>query len=477
MKNKSIITVLLVSIILASCAPAVTVVPTETTAPTLTFTPVPPTPTISPTPIPTIDVEGMVIPDPRFVHPEWFDIEKLSSPILQFVRALHAAEVTIGVDISAQDVSEGLTYKAVKDQNGDTAILLMTTDFHETPYDENGIPLFIYMKNSKTGEYAWNIAYLKDIASLHGILIGAVINASEEFALNSKTGMFTNNFNMATMAWSSDEDEVPLEIMDGDTEYRLWQISNENIQEIMWFHLDIPLENKTFTSKDEAVAYVNKEIDKVTKKYGYKMTIVNVFNEVNPYTKTVWNLRKQFGEDFLIEIYQHVRETLPNAKIIYNETYNYTKSYEGTNYPYTVEMVNALEGQIDAVGMQMHMAQSDWGANTPTSIDEIVEIMRSFGIPVYVTELDVNQTYLSGSEQEKNIQQADIYEMVVRSCVRSGVCEIINFWGQADPYSWYVFDGSHPNAKACLFDKNGNPKLGYYAVLRGLTEGLILPTP
>lgn len=472
MKIKNIITVLLVVIILASCAPAAKVVPTETTIPTSTVTPIPPTPTITPTPIPTIDIEGQNIPDPRFSNPELFNLEKPNAPIPQFVHALSSA----GVEVSAKAVNAGLVYKAIKAKNGDTAILLMTTDFTETSYDEGGIPLFVYMKNAKTGEYAWSITYLKDVASLHGILTGAVINAAEEFDLNEKTGMFTNNFNMATMSWGS-TDDIATDIMDRDTKYRLSRLAKENLQELMWFGLDIPLKDKTFATKDEAVAYANAEIDKIIEKYGDKITIAIIFNEVNPFTKTVWNLWKQFGNDFFKEIYQHTREKLPHAKIIYNESYNYTKFYEGTTYPYTVEIVNALKGQIDAVGMQMHMAQSDWGAGTPTSIDEIVGIMRSFGIPVYVTELDVNQTYLSGSEQEKVIKQSNIYEMVVRSCVRSEVCEIINFWGQADPYSWYVFALNEPNSKACLFDENGNPKLGYYGVLRGLTEGFISSTP
>ncbi len=52
MKIKNIVTVLLVTIILASCAPAAKVVPTITAAPTSTFTPVPATSTITITPAP-----------------------------------------------------------------------------------------------------------------------------------------------------------------------------------------------------------------------------------------------------------------------------------------------------------------------------------------------------------------------------------------------------------------------------------------
>lgn len=52
MKTKNIITVLLIAITLASCAPASEVAPTETAIPASTFTPIPPTQTITPSPTP-----------------------------------------------------------------------------------------------------------------------------------------------------------------------------------------------------------------------------------------------------------------------------------------------------------------------------------------------------------------------------------------------------------------------------------------
>src|SRR5215212_7557764 len=49
MKIKNIVAILLVTMVLISCAPAATVIPTETAIPTSTFTPIPPTATITPT--------------------------------------------------------------------------------------------------------------------------------------------------------------------------------------------------------------------------------------------------------------------------------------------------------------------------------------------------------------------------------------------------------------------------------------------
>jgi len=455
----TIIFIILITFILAACAPR-TVTPTPTSLLTATATP-----TITPSPIPTMLVGDAQIPDPHFSNPGLFDLEKDNAPIPQLVHALHMA----GVEVTSQEINAGLIFKPVIAKNGDNAIVVITIDNPATPYDEGNIPLFIYRPNTNTKDYSWTPAYLKDVAGLHDILMGSVINGNDEMVPN----IFYNNFNMATMAWSSVD--VPVDIMDRDTKYRLSLINDKILKEIMWFHLgDIPLQNQTFNSKEEAVVFANNEIDKIIDKYDDNITIATIFNEVNPgTTDPVYPLWKKYGDDFLLEVYRHAREKLPGRKIIVNNSFNDHNSLDGSTYSYTLELSNLLKanGLIDAVGMQMHQAQSPYGVENPLVVEEAVEVMRSFGLPVYVTELDVNQTYLPGSEQEKLIQQANIFEDVVTTCVRSGVCQMINFWGMMDQDSWYEFAVGEPNAEACIFDDDGTPKLAYYAVLRGLMEG------
>jgi GH35 family endo-1,4-beta-xylanase len=459
MKPKRIIAELLLFAFLVSCAPG-TAAPAPTAMPTATTTP-----TVTPTPIPTILVGIKEIPDPRFSNPELFDLEKANARIPQLTHAFHMT----GIEVSAQQINDGLIYKPVSAKNGDSDVLVVTSDIPATSYDEGNIPLFIYMPNADTNEYSWSSAYLKDVSGLHDILMGSVVNGGDEMVPE----LFYNNFNIATMAWSSVD--VPIDIMDRDTKYRLSLITDKHLQEIMWFHLgDIPLQDQTFGSKEEAVEFANTEIDKIVNKYADKITIATIFNEVNPGTiDPVFPLWKRFGDDFLLEVYRHAREILPGRKIVVNNSFNDHKTLGGSTYPYTLELSNLLKanGLIDAVGMQMHQAQSPYGVENPLVVEEAVEVMRSFGLPVYVTELDVNQTYLPGTEQEKLIQQASIFEDVVTACVQSGVCEMINFWGMMDQNSWYEFAVGEPNAEACIFDDDGTPKLAYYTVMRGLLEG------
>lgn len=144
------------------------------------------------------------IPDPHFSNPGLFDLEKENAPIPQLVHALHMA----GVEVTAQDISAGLIYESVTAKNGDTDIILTTSDIPTTSFDEGNIPLFIYMPNVDTNEYSWSPAHLKDVASLHEILMGNLVPNFQE----RSSKLYFENFNMATVSWSSVD--VPIEIME-----------------------------------------------------------------------------------------------------------------------------------------------------------------------------------------------------------------------------------------------------------------------
>jgi hypothetical protein len=126
MKIKNIVTVLLVAVTLASCAPAAKVVPTETAVPTSTFTPAP-TATITSTPIPTINVEGQNIPDPRFSNPDFFDVSNANSPIVQFANAfgLKPEDVAAGVHVEIKRPNNGAAPFAVLRTSDGVALLMM----------------------------------------------------------------------------------------------------------------------------------------------------------------------------------------------------------------------------------------------------------------------------------------------------------------------------------------------------------------
>jgi hypothetical protein len=191
--------------------------------------------------------------------------------------------------------------------------------------------------------------------------------------------------------------------------------------------------------------------------------IYSVMGEIHPGTN-LYAFWKKFGDEFILQVFKSAREISDNrglqARLIYNETYNYARDY--TFYGDTLRIVQLLKqhGLIDGVGMQMHMFLN--GNEVEPNLTEMVEVMRSFGVPVYITEFDISQKHLTGN---RDLEQARIAALVVQACIKSGVCVDLGFFGTEDSYSWLGAD-----AKAHLFDEKGNKKLFYYAVLHALYE-------
>ena len=161
-------------------APSATLLPTATTVPTSTATPTSTptaTPTATPTPIPTIQVGSLSVPDPRVTNPELFDLRNPDAPIPQFVNAMKMA----GIEITAEQVAQGIAYEALKDKDGNPFVVAV---YNLDPYPnqtgeplEGRIPLLI-AKKTKNEKWSWTEAYLKLLGDGGDISVGtqSIIN-------------------------------------------------------------------------------------------------------------------------------------------------------------------------------------------------------------------------------------------------------------------------------------------------------------
>ena len=109
------------------------------------------------------------------------------------------------------------------------------------------------------------------------------------------------------------------------------------------------------------------------------------------------------------------------------------------------------------------------GANPPDK-QQVIEVMQNYGIPVYITELDVNMKNVSGNLEEREEIQVNIYVNMLEACIESGVCKSFVVYGVGDKYSWLETDTVNvpnfsPDADPTLYNDNLKPKLSYYALL------------
>lgn len=178
------------------------------------------------------------------------------------------------------------------------------------------------------------------------------------------------------------------------------------------------------------------------------------------------------GDEYIDIAFQAAREADPQATLIFNDTFNHARAsgYSSTfqisntvNTEQTRVIVNRLKskGLIDGVGLQMHLD----GAYPPNKQD-VIETMKSYGVPVYVTEVDIDMRNVSGTQERRLAKQAELYADALDACLQSGVCRSFSLWEFGDKYSWTENPQFHgtANADATPYDDNLEPKPAYYAL-------------
>ena len=131
-----------------------------------------------------------------------------------------------------------------------------------------------------------------------------------------------------------------------------------------------------------------------------------------------------------------------------------------------------------AVGSQAHVNVS----TTFETLDESLAEFATLGLPIHITELDVNSTQggqrsfgadiannaaatQGGLVGDADRKLADAYAGLFRAFLKHDKeVKVVTFWGPNDANSWRA------NGKPLLFDGNNHPKPAFDAVIRVVTE-------
>ena len=192
-----------------------------------------------------------------------------------------------------------------------------------------------------------------------------------------------------------------------------------------------------------------------------------VVNEpyLNPY-RTDDVFYNAFGYNYIDMAFKAAREADPSAKLIYNDTENHRSDSGALTTSLTQETVKRLksEGLIDMVGLEMHV-----DAGFHTTRQDMINVMRSYGVPVAITEFDIDLNTLKGTTAQRFALQAQLATDAVSACRESKVCKEITFWGIGDNSSWLEVAMGEKNADPTMFDNNLKPKPYYFAVRKALS--------
>ena len=190
------------------------------------------------------------------------------------------------------------------------------------------------------------------------------------------------------------------------------------------------------------------------------------------------------GEDYIIGAFRAAREADPDAKLFYNDYWNYLDGKRAA----IIDMIEKLQAEdlIDGIGLQCHLnidvAQEKMDNQTVyqtvENLEREIQEYAALGLDVHITELDISiytRDYTSGdeskwyTEDELNDEYQDklaarykaFFDMFREN---SDLISNVTFWGIADDNTWLSeFDSGRPD-HPLLFDKQLEPKKAFFAV-------------
>jgi endo-1,4-beta-xylanase len=223
--------------------------------------------------------------------------------------------------------------------------------------------------------------------------------------------------------------------------------------------------------RDGLLETLKNHTAKMGERYGGQVYAVDVANEAIEdksgvfFRKTKWH--DIIGDDFLDHAFAFARESMPGAKLCYND---YNECDPGKSRK-ICDLIKGLRGRgvpVDCLGLQAH-----WNADTSVdSIKRAFEMYSKLGVTLQVTELDVN-SYTSEKEPgldkpdpEVTRRQAALYRgafAVFREY--RDIVDSVTTWGVADDETWLSTFQAKRNNWPLLFDGDHMPKEAYYAIM------------
>ncbi|MFE1886698.1 non-reducing end alpha-L-arabinofuranosidase family hydrolase [Streptomyces diastatochromogenes] len=219
---------------------------------------------------------------------------------------------------------------------------------------------------------------------------------------------------------------------------------------LVW-HSQLPGWVSSIRDANTLRSVMNNHITNVMNHYKGKIYAWDVVNEAfadggsGQHRSSVF--QNLLGDGFIEQAFRTARAADPGAKLCYND-YN-IENWSDAKTQGVYRMVRDFKARgvpIDCVGFQSHFGTG----GPPASFQSTLSNFAALGVDVQITELDIAQA------------PPTAYANTVKACMNVARCKGITVWGIRDSDSWR--SGENP----LLFDRNGNKKPAYQAVLSAL---------
>ena len=252
-----------------------------------------------------------------------------------------------------------------------------------------------------------------------------------------------------------------------------------------WFFRD----GDKAVSKEVLLQRMKTYIDTVVGRYRGRIDSWDVVNEAlddgpNDLRPSGWGTA--CGDEFLIKAFEYAHAADPDAMLIYND-YNNELSGKREKLIRVIRMLKDRGAPVHAIGLQGHYELDQIPFK---DLEATLIAARELGVKVVVSELDIDvvlrgrwwadggkyreelakyDPYRDGCPPEILQRQADQYAQLFKLFAQHGdVIDRVSFWNLHDGQSWLnYFPWTRVNYPL-LFDRQGEPKPAYGAVIEAL---------
>lgn len=229
-------------------------------------------------------------------------------------------------------------------------------------------------------------------------------------------------------------------------------------------------------SREELLERMRDHIHTVVGRYKGKVTVWDVVNEAisdsgpDVLRNSLW--LEIIGPDFIAKAFEYAHEADPNAILRYND-YSLENPAKRRKLITLIKSLQEQKVPVHAIGSQAHVNVS----MTYETMDQTLTELASLGLPIHITELDVNSAVggqrgfgadiadnaastQGGLVSEADRRLAEAYAGIFRAFLKHrDHLDMVVFWGPNDANSWRA------QGRPLLFDGNSEPKPAFHAVI------------
>jgi endo-1,4-beta-xylanase len=235
-------------------------------------------------------------------------------------------------------------------------------------------------------------------------------------------------------------------------------------------------------SREELLQRMRDHIFTVVGRYKGKIKAWDVVNEAiddngtNVLRNSLW--LQIIGPDFIAKAFEYAHEADPDAILRYND-YGLENAAKRRKLATLIKSLQEQGVPVMAIGTQAHLNVSS--ANFD-NMDQALTDMAALGLPIHVTELDINSAQSGqrntradisnnanvtqgGLVDEADQRLTEAYEGIFRAFLKQkDSVEMVTFWGPNDANSW------RRRGRPLLFDVDCQPKPAFDAVIGLVTK-------